>query len=417
MLIRKYDPVFAPDTGTGADAPADGGAPPRVPQGGDQPQGDQGGPGSGRTSVRKSLEKTFRDAEKTEQKEQAGRTKDGKYVSQKQRQDQEEEPEEREEQVEGQEQEPEVQAQEQEQPEVGEQEEQPQPGTAEPPKAWTKEAKADWAKLPQHVQAAVLKREDDMARGVQALKKGYAEIDQALQPRLEMIKNHGHTPAQAVNQLFAWFEAINMDTQRVKQGQPPVAAIALLQSFGIDPRSVAAAFQQPGQEQEQEEPVELTPVEKELAAVKEQLAGLTNTWDNQRQHQTLEILQQWSQGKPYFEEVRPMMAHLLQSGAVPPLPGNRADLDKAYDMALYAIPEVRAKILADQRKKEETDRAAVAAKEKKAQQEQAEKARRASGGLGPSAPGNDPGPSAKGKKGSGTSVRDSLKAAMKELTD
>jgi len=93
-----------------------------------------------------------------------------------------------------------------------------------------------------------------------------------------------------------------------------------------------------------------------------------------------------------------------------------ADLDKAYDMAIFAIPDVRTKILADQQKAADNARTAKAAAERAAQQEQANKARRASGGsLTPGAPGNLIAPTGKPKKGK--SVRESIMEAREELSE
>ena len=115
------------------------------------------------------------------------------------------------------------------------------------PEGWSAEAKATWAELPPEVQAAVAKREVDTAKGVEALKAKYGELDQVLQPRMDVIRRHGHTPAQAVNQLFAWFEALS--------GNPLVAFPALANSFRFDLRSIPGLIQQQqAQPQQQQVP-------------------------------------------------------------------------------------------------------------------------------------------------------------------
>jgi hypothetical protein len=56
----------------------------------------------------------------------------------------------------------------------------------------------------------------------------------------------------------------------------------------------------------------------------------------------------------HFEEVREQMAGLLQAGLAP-------DLKSAYEMAIYAHPEVRSRVLAEQQAKAEETRRAQAA--------------------------------------------------------
>src|SRR5215831_7635707 len=208
-----------------------GGAPPPPPRE-ESPQRES--PGSGRSSIRKDLEKGFEEQRKAqvpagreERRERDRRT--GQYTSRTRQELEEpaEAPAEAEQAAEGEQEAPEVAA----------------------PEAWSREAKAEWANLPPQVQQAVLKREQDTVKGVEQLQAKYRDIDQALASRQELIRNTGHTPAQAVNQLFLWFEALTADVERVKRGIPAQAFPALAQSFGLDPRIVYAAYAQPAQPQ------------------------------------------------------------------------------------------------------------------------------------------------------------------------
>jgi hypothetical protein len=261
-----------------------------------------------------------------------------------------------------------------------------------------------------------------MAKGVDALKKTYNELDQVLQPRMDVIRRHGHTPAQAVNQLFAWFEALSAN--------PQAAFPALAQSFKFDlkslPGMVAQAAQaavDPAKALPAVKPEDIPPyvktLEQQIAEIKQgftqQIGQLSNTFAQQTQAKTEEILANWSKDKPYFEEVRKMMAHLIQSQAVAPLPNGSADLDKAYDMALYALPEVRQKVLAEQAEKAEAARKAKLDAEKKAQQAQADKARKASGSVVGGAPGSPS--TAQGKPKKSKSVRESIMEAREQLSE
>jgi hypothetical protein len=301
------------------------------------------------------------------------------------------------------------------------------------PAAWPKEAKETWAALPPAVQAAVLKRETDVQKGVDELKGKYAEIDGAIAPHIDAIRRHGHTPAQAVNQMFSWFHAL--------AGNPDVAFPALLRSFNFDPRRLVPQQQQqpvaqPGNQQPQAaavgadgkpiaaaQPADAVPpavqnyinqITNKLSqlenAFSQKIGAVENTFQQQSEAKTQEVLMNWAKDKPHFEKVRVLMSQLIASGAVP-LKDGRVDLDGAYDAAIYANPEVRGSLQAEQQKAAQAAQIAAAAKEKAAQQAAADKARKTNVSLAPSAPGQAPAPKAK----KGRSVRESLKDAMEEL--
>lgn len=371
------------------------------------------GPGSGRTPLRRQLEDSAAEVRKRDDGGRFTGERERKPTVQKSRarQDQEQLDQEP---IEG----------ELEEPEAA-----PDPNDVAP-KAFSKEAQAEWANTPPNVRAAILKRETDIARGVLELKQKYSDVEQAIAPRVDMIRAHGHTPAQAINQLFSWFEALSADVQRVRSGQPPVAWNALLNSFGLTPAIFGQA--QPAQKPAAEAPTEadqgeippalqtyIQQLEQKLDGFQRGVYGqyqeLASNYQADSQRRTQEVLDHWSKDKPHFEEVRSLMAYLIGSGAVQPLPNGAADLDTAYDMALYANPQVRAQVLAEQRKAAAEERKRKIEAERKAQQEQADKARRAGGSLSSSAPGAEiPGQS---KKSGVKSVRDSLKEAIQEVTE
>lgn len=406
MLLDKWKPLYAPEGEVGADTGAEiAPAPPPMNE------APVDGPGSGRSKLRSQLEKNV-ETVRTRDEAAAKAPK----APQKSRARQELE-----------EQEAEVPEQEVTEPVVEDQQtEQPQ---VLAPEGWAKEAKAEWEKLPPTVQAAVAKREADMAKGVDEIKKKYSEIDQALAPRMEVIRRHGHTPAQAVNQLFAWFEALSAN--------PVQAFPALAQSFKFDLRHIPGLQQVLQQQQDpklaQQEQKPIDPAEipqgvqnyvksleqriNELKqGVSQQFTQLTSSFAQQQQAKTEEILMTWAKDKPYFDDVRKMMAHLISSQAVPPLANGSADLDKAYDMAIYALPDVRQRVIDAQKKTEDDARKAKAATEKKLQQEQADKARRAGASLTPGAPGAAVAQQGK-PKGKSKSVRESIMEARQELSD
>lgn len=301
-----------------------------------------------------------------------------------------------------------------------------------------KAALADWAKAPDSIKKALVRREDEMARGVEQLKAAHAEVDNAIAPHAEAIRRHGHTPAQAVGQLFNWFSAL--------ASNPKVAFPALAQSFGHDINSFstrqAAAAQVAGTPPaagaapdatggapaglppelqaiidaavEQRISGAVGPVATRLQTIEQQNAQFQAMQQADSAAKTQQIITTWATGKPHFEAVRGLMAQLIQSGAVP-LKNQQVDLDAAYDMAVYAHPETRGALEAEKLAKLEAERTAKATAERTAQQAQADKARAAGrASIAPGAPGSTTpaGGAAKPKKG--MTVGESLRAAIKE---
>lgn len=394
MLLDKYKPLYAPDDETGAGNEQVTETPVETPEVETETPAEQpDGPGSGRSSLRKSLEKGFADNRRKEQPKapkKSTRVAGGAEI----------EPTEVEEEIsEG---------------ETPEGQETPQTAA---PEAFSKEAKAEWAKTPANVQSAILKREADVQKGVDELKAKYKDIDTVLAPHMQAIRQNGHSPAQAVNQLFSWFQALSVN--------PDVAFPALAKSFGHDiTKFVGAKPADTQQPQPQPTDPQTTPdwqkylddqMKKVQETVGQELTGFKTYFQQQNEAKTNEVLFNWSKDKPHFEEVRQLMAQFIQSGAVP-LKNNQVDLDGAYEMALYANPEVRAKLLAEKDAAAEKARRDRAAAIKKKQEEEALKARRAGANIGGGAPG-DAAPTGGKPKGRGKSVRESLLESLSEARE
>jgi hypothetical protein len=421
MLVRTFGalPCYAPEDGIGTDTDADqgtGGAPPVadevVADEPDEPEAPQpDGPGSGRSKLRKQLESANTEAKKRAPAE--GRDQKGQYQSRPRQE----------------------QAAEGAEPAPAEGQGQPQqkqaPQTVAAPEAWPKDAKAAWAALPPAVQAAVAKRETDMSAGVEQLKRGYAELDGAIQPYMGAIQQNRVTPAAAVKQLFVWMEALTKDAENIKAGRPAQAFPALARSYGLDPVALLAQMvQQPrpqGQPQGQQGQPQLDPavkayIDSVMAPVGQGMNNLYSTVQQSQMAKTNEMLGMWSQGKPFYEEVRTTMAKFLSPGpngeapVVPPLPNGNADLDKAYDMAVWGDSTVRAKLQEATQKADADKKVAAEAAERKAQKDKLEAARKASGSIPIGAPGMPAGSKEKPQK-RGKTVRESLDESIAQVRE
>ena len=124
MLLDRWNPVFAPETEAGTPEPAEPAPPPMNERPVD-------GPGSGRSAIRKDLEKGFETARKTPEPAPTPGKK-GKYVSTARK--------------EGIAEEPEAPTEEVQEPAEG-QEAPAEASQHKVPDGWAKEAKAEWDKV------------------------------------------------------------------------------------------------------------------------------------------------------------------------------------------------------------------------------------------------------------------------------
>lgn len=212
----------------------------------------------------------------------------------------------------------------------------------EPPAAWSGAAKAKWATLPPDIQQEVLKREGDVAKGFDAKAKEnrrYADLEQVIAPMRDKWAMRGASEVQAISGLIHTAELVERD---------PARGLALLaQHYGVN---LAQLAQSP---QAEPDPVQgaLRPVLEEVNALKQQLAAQTTASVTSELH----AFKADTKNNPHFEAVRADMGQLMQAGLA-------NTLQDAYDQAIWRNPEVRQRILADQRADEDRKRTEANAK-------------------------------------------------------
>ena len=209
-----------------------------------------------------------------------------------------------------------------------------------------KEAAAAIAKDPVVMQE-FLRRSEEMHRGLE----GYREkaqigdtFQRAIAPYMQSIKEWGMEPAGAVQALF---QADSM----LRSGSPEQKVQMLhklARDYGIDMQQAAQTPQQNFDPQVFGLQQKLTQMEQwiqqQTIAREQQEADALNS----------EITRFASQPENvHYEEVRNDMAGLLQAGMA-------SGLQDAYEKACYANPNVRAKVLAQQQAKAESERKAQA---------------------------------------------------------
>lgn len=210
-----------------------------------------------------------------------------------------------------------------------------------------KEEMAAFEKADPVLRAAMLRRSDEMHKGVDQYREtaqfGH-QIYKAIQPYEATIRSQGLNADEAIGSLFAIEHKLRYGTPQEKQSQ--LATIA--HNYGIDINGLLD-----GQ----------TQVDPQVQQLQDQIAKLQQqqqSWFAQQQqteHSTiLEHINTFAQGKDYFEQVRPEVAALLQAGRA-------KDLQEAYDMAIWARPEIRNQLLVKQQAEaEEKKRLDAAAK-------------------------------------------------------
>lgn len=221
-----------------------------------------------------------------------------------------------------------------------------------PPEGWPSDARLAWDRLPKAAQEALRADLDAGRITVGKPAQGNAapdpvrEVVKAYEPE---ISRRGMAPEQAVKVLF--------EAQRALDENPVQALIQLARSYGVDPATLAPTNGAQAS-QYQADPV-IGQLQQELATLKgyltqqqratheAQMADHQRTIDDFAQTKTPE----GAPAYPHFEQVRVTMGNLLQAGEA-------KSLKDAYDMAVWARPDLRERILADQRKAEEAKRAA-----------------------------------------------------------
>jgi hypothetical protein len=253
-----------------------------------------------------------------------------------------------------------------------------------PPNGWTAEAKAKWHELPPEIMAAVQKREQDIAKFTSTRDEHASfgkEVYQTVQPYLAQIQAEGGTPTSAIKSL--------LNTAYVlRTGSPEQKRQLLLQTaaqFGVDlgtPQAQPGAV--PGLETLQQRLDRLEHErQQERAAEQNRLQAEVQT----------EIETFAADPKhPHYEAVKGHMSALIAQGLA-------KDLQDAYDQAVWARPDTRATLAAQQRAEEEQKRRAEA-------KQRAEDAKRKNVSI-TGGPGNTAAASAPG----GRSIREELLAA------
>jgi len=229
-----------------------------------------------------------------------------------------------------------------------------EPVWSRPPSSWKSEYKEKWSTADPDFRKYVWQREDEMRAGVQPLlgKAEYAEkMQKAVEPYMTTIQGLGIDPASAVQALMQ----TDHNLRTLPQQQKVAYLAQLAAQYGINLGEADAALQG-----EAVNPT-IYALQNELNNVRGEVVG----WKQQQeaaQNQILEAeISAFAKKAEHFEEVRPTMIQLLNSGVA-------SNLEDAYEKATRLNDTIFDRIAqgrqaqAEAAKREAADKAAKAAK-------------------------------------------------------
>jgi hypothetical protein len=189
---------------------------------------------------------------------------------------------------------------------------------SEAPSRFSEDAKKEWATAPESVRKETERAIKELTDGFQKYKQS-AERDATL--------NEFHEMAKAANKDLPTVvrEYVNME-QKLRTDL--VGGLDdICQRLGLSLRDVAAhVMGQKPEEQASQQDATIRELRQELAAVKQQLGGVTQTIEQQREQATLTEINKFASEHPRFEELAEDISFFLKSGRA-------KDLPEAYTLA------------------------------------------------------------------------------------
>lgn len=201
------------------------------------------------------------------------------------------------------------------------------------PASWSNGAKAKWNALDADLRAEIAKREADVHKGFTKMDEERAfakDMQRVIAPYEAIIRSTGASvPAVLQNVLNTVYVLRTADVQTKAQALRQVC-----EQYGVDP---ALLSQSP-----QIDPA-LSATQQRLAQLEQQLQQQTQAQHEAVEQEIASAIQAFGQDPkhPHFNAVQVEMGALMQAGRA-------ATLDEAYDMAIWARPDLRAQLQAEQ---------------------------------------------------------------------
>ncbi len=216
---------------------------------------------------------------------------------------------------------------------------QPLGGDPTAPVSWTPAAREHWAGIPPEAQAEIIKREGDIARGLQQAsghKRVADEYFRTVAPFQSFIQAAGSSPSQAITELMT-------TAAQLTQGSPQKKAEVvknIIAEYGVDITMLDTMLAGETPPEDPNAPL-LTAIDERLAPIND----FMGTVQQGRQEQAHEVNQEAStelgtfqeSHSEFYEDLREDMADLMEMATNR---GRTMSLEQAYTHAANAHPEI-----------------------------------------------------------------------------
>ena len=203
----------------------------------------------------------------------------------------------------------------------------PAPPAIDAPQSLSDDVKKVWSTLPPAVQADIAKREKETTQKIttdgQRI-KDLSSYEEALRPFQARLQQVNAPPQEYIRRLA---QADQMLATNPAQGIQEVARL-----YGIDLRQMLTGQPDPS-----------NALTTKISELESRLADREKADEQARLNDATQRIEQFKKDRPYFDDATDMMDKLIRSGAA-------KGLEDAYDMAINAHPEIRAKRDADAKK-------------------------------------------------------------------
>lgn len=216
------------------------------------------------------------------------------------------------------------------------------------PKAYKKElADKHWKDIPDEFKDELIRREKAVEEGFEGYKT-HADlgksVEAAIMPYMATINSLGASPDAAIKELFTVDHTLRHGGQQDKVQMMQ----RIFRDYNINPQDVFSAYQN---QQPNIDPA-LRPMYDELQALKQQQQTEIQGRNDRETKTLLNEVQAFSKDKEHWATVEPeMLALLPQIKQANPAITNQDAMQKAYDSAIYANPQIRTTLLQQERDK------------------------------------------------------------------
>lgn len=186
-----------------------------------------------------------------------------------------------------------------------------------PPSSWKKDYHDVWQTADDRMKEYAWQREEQMKAGVQPLMEKARIADQyqeVLNPYMDTIRGLGIEPTQAVRALMEADHALRFSDPQQKQQ----LFMRLAQQYGVTLG---------GELPQQQFDPNISALQQELNKVRGEVMSWKEQQEQQQNQSLMSEINSFAMKAEHFEEVRPTMISLLQSGVA-------STLDDAYEKAL-----------------------------------------------------------------------------------